>query len=335
MRLEAACRPIFARHETFHPRFGWIKKAHDGAAADANLFNDENAVVALGVGKNMVKSIRHWGLASRVITRAPGSSTRNPDLVPSAIGNILFADDGWDPYCELPGTLWLLHWWLLAPPSAVPVWWLAFGEFTGLDFTEEQLRQFVGDRIRGWSDPHPSAITKDISCLLRMYAPSHSSRATFDELIDCPFRELDLIRQGADDDAFRFVQGPKPTLPAPVAAFACLDFVARTDPRSRTATVSRLTTEPGSPGRAFKLTEATLVSLLEEAAQEGRAIEITSSAGIPQLIFPDDPAVVATELLYDYYRTLIRDLRYPRGLLLAGPYADGPARARPLDVMAR
>ncbi|MEI7888664.1 MAG: DUF4007 family protein, partial [Actinomycetes bacterium] len=63
MRLDASCSPQFARHETFYPRYGWVKKSVDAAAKDPNLFNDENAVVELGVGKNMVRSIRYWGLA--------------------------------------------------------------------------------------------------------------------------------------------------------------------------------------------------------------------------------------------------------------------------------
>ena len=66
MRLESACKPVFARHETFHPRYGWVKKAYDAGAKDPHVFNEDMAVVRLGVGKNMVKSIRHWGHAFRV-----------------------------------------------------------------------------------------------------------------------------------------------------------------------------------------------------------------------------------------------------------------------------
>jgi hypothetical protein len=36
---------IFARHETFHPRFGWIKKGFDRAAEDPGIFLREDAPV--------------------------------------------------------------------------------------------------------------------------------------------------------------------------------------------------------------------------------------------------------------------------------------------------
>ena len=58
MGQDAVIHPIFARHETFHPRFGWLKKGFDKADDDNLVFSKESAPVVLGVGKNMVKAIR-------------------------------------------------------------------------------------------------------------------------------------------------------------------------------------------------------------------------------------------------------------------------------------
>lgn len=327
MRCDAACSPVFARHETFHPRYGWVKKALDAAAKSPNVFNADDAVVALGVGKNMVRSIRFWGLACRVLSPAKETSSRVPLAVPSNIGHTMFADDGWDPYSELPGTHWLLHWWLLAPGSIAPVWWLAFNEFPAVEFSDEQLEQFVLDRVRDWADPHPSSIQKDVSCLLRMYASDWASRAAFDDSIDCPSRDLRLITPTPERGQYRFAIGVKPTLPPAVAAFAALDFVARTDSTARTVTVSRLATEPGGPGRTFKLTEGALVELLERAAIEHGEIVLASAAGVPQLTIADEPAVLATELLYDHYRSLLGEVRYPGTTLIAGHKGSEPHRS--------
>ena len=54
-------KPIFARHETFHPRFGWFKKGFDKNEVFST--NKKGATTILGVGKNMVNSIRYWSLA--------------------------------------------------------------------------------------------------------------------------------------------------------------------------------------------------------------------------------------------------------------------------------
>src|SRR5688572_21947962 len=103
MRLDEACTPIFARHETFHPRYGWLKKGYDAVLRDPLVFVSETATVDLGVGKNMVRAIRFWGRAARVLSGgASGSSARLAQCRPSRIGHRLLADDGWDPYCEDP-----------------------------------------------------------------------------------------------------------------------------------------------------------------------------------------------------------------------------------------
>lgn len=188
MRCDLACRPVFARHETFYPRYGWVKKACDAAASDSNVFNADDALVTLGVGKNMVRSIKFWGLAYRVLTEAPLETRRVPHVQPTVIGSLMFGDDGWDPYGEYVDTHWLLHWWLLAPGSLVPIWWLAFNEFPAVEFTDSHLVEFIADRVRDWADPHFSSIQKDVSCLLRMYALDEGERRTFDDLVEVESR---------------------------------------------------------------------------------------------------------------------------------------------------
>ena len=67
MRLVDATEPMFARHETFHPRYGWFRKAYSHVAADPHVFSREDAPVQIGVGKNMVRAIRFWGRAAKLI----------------------------------------------------------------------------------------------------------------------------------------------------------------------------------------------------------------------------------------------------------------------------
>ena len=62
--------------------------------------NDDDAVVHLGVGKNMVASIKFWLKAIGLL--------KDTGLEP--IADHLFDDEnGRDPYLEDIGTLWLLH----------------------------------------------------------------------------------------------------------------------------------------------------------------------------------------------------------------------------------
>lgn len=49
----------FSGHDSFQCRQFWLKKGYD-FVSDSRNFNNDNAVVELGVGKNMVAAIRHW-----------------------------------------------------------------------------------------------------------------------------------------------------------------------------------------------------------------------------------------------------------------------------------
>ena len=95
MRHDATINPIFARHETFHPRFGWLKKGFDKAINDNSVFSKESAPVILGVGKNMVKAIKYWCIAFKVVTESKntGKFVHNP----TEFAIRLLAEDGWDP----------------------------------------------------------------------------------------------------------------------------------------------------------------------------------------------------------------------------------------------
>ena len=62
----------FSGHETFPFRYPWLKKGFDAVCADGDAFLREDAVTTLGVGKNMVRSIRHWCLAAGVLQENRG-----------------------------------------------------------------------------------------------------------------------------------------------------------------------------------------------------------------------------------------------------------------------
>src|SRR3972149_1998131 len=110
--------PRFAGHETFTLRYGWLKKAVDAVNEDPLTFTRDDALVRLGVGKNMVRSIRHWGLATGILEEDSQANNRGRSIRPSPLGKLLFSRRGLDPYLEDPATLWLLHWQLAGSPES-------------------------------------------------------------------------------------------------------------------------------------------------------------------------------------------------------------------------
>ena len=329
MRLAEAAMPTFARHETFHPRYGWFRKAYEAAAEEPNIFTREDAPVRIGVGKNMVRSIRFWGLAAKILTEDPESpSARASAAIPTRFGHALFGDPGLDSFLEDPGTLWLLHWRLLSAPCRLPVWWLAFAELNAGEFTEDELETLVTAGLEAapeWKLPKATSIKKDISALLRTYGPAAlkaSSRTSVDDLLDCPMRELRLITRSPVTDRLRFA-GAKSSLPPPILAFASLDCVLRGNSAGETppadadtgmVTISRLAGEPGWPGRAFRLSEDELLATLELAVEATPGLNLGASVGSPFLSWTKPLGTLADDILGDYYgKSEAREISGPVG----------------------
>lgn len=299
--------PAFARHETFHLRFGWLRKGFTAAQEDGQAFSKPDATVALGVGKNMVNAIRYWCQAYKIIELAPNAERpRMPHLVPSEFGRQLLDDDGWDPWLEDPASLWLLHWKLLAPKCVAPVWWTAFNLFAPEQFEESQLTHLVVELTgaAGWKSVVESSIKKDVDCLLRTFAIRRSGRQTMDDLLDCPTRQLGLIAPALGEaKSWRFVTGPKPSLPPAIVAYACLDFLDQVGSKDSTISMARLASDPGSPGRAFRLTESNLYDILVEASKLVEGFRVAEPAGLRQLIVEGEIAALRDQIVGDYYRT--------------------------------
>lgn len=306
-RVDEVAIESFARHETFHPRYGWFRKAVMAASKWPDIFSREDAPVELGVGKNMVRAIRFWGKAAKVL--ADGENPDRPRLFltyPSWNGVALLGDQpGLDPYLELPGSLWLLHWWMLSKPCSLPVWWIAFNQFGSVEFSDDDLLlAVIGElrRVPTWTLPVEASIKKDVDCLLRMYAPRVAGRFALDDLLDCPFRDLRMLESvWGDARRYRFVIGPKSTLPPEILVYSCLEYLSATDSNARTSTISRLISGSGSPGRVFKLTEDALTAALELYRKEHDGVWLTTSAGVVQLAVDGDPHQRALTALRSYY----------------------------------
>jgi hypothetical protein len=309
-------RPVFARHETFHPRYGWLYKAANAVAKNGTVFTAENATVELGVGKNMVRAIRYWGRAFDVLQQSehPQRGGLSAEAI-TEFGYGMFGPNGFDPYLESPASLWLLHWQLLRPLCQAPIWSVAFNAFTPVEFDEADLVGLAEDvfaRLPGWPKVAVSSIKKDVDCLLRMYTAGGRSRDSFEDELDCPFRDLSLLERTAGVcGSYRFNLGPKPTLPDAVIAYASLDFALFSGVTAQSVSVSRLASAQGGPGRVFKVPESAIGDALERfAAQPGSPVSVIAPGGLRQLAFDSAAHKVATKVRGMCFERPSRKLRH-------------------------
>jgi hypothetical protein len=291
-------RISFSGHETFPLRFNWLKKGVDAATDDPGIFNDDAAIAEFGVGKNMVRAIRHWGLACGTLESVPevGGGYR-----PSEFGKEMFGDDGWDPYMEDVGTAWLLHWKLCARPEPSPLWHFVFARWSG---REIRIRT-VKPPFANWADsegidlPADSTLERDLKCLFATYAKRRTTRSDLEGALGSPLKELNLIHQ--TDGVYHFQRGPQPSLPAEIFVFAVLQYWEENRAEAKSISIQEVLQESGSPGRVFKLSENRAFDLLRQAEKwKESPFTYRDSAGNRQL-FRQNETVTSQSVLERYY----------------------------------
>ena len=304
--LEENIRPTFGGHEKFVFRHGWLKKGVDAVKKEPLAFTRDEALAELGVGKNMVRSIRHWCLATGMLQEIGGAGLAKP-LQPTELAQKLLFNKGWDPYLEDVGSLWLLHWQLATRLTRGYVWHLLFSIYLETEFTRPSLKKFIGNQLeqRGYS-PTDGTIEREIEFCLRTYIPAKTKLGVIsEETLDCPLAELDIVRS-FDDGMYRFNVGPKVSLPLGIFGYALLMFFSCTVENRRTVAIDDVIYQPGIPGQVFKLDENTVVEYLEslEIFSNG-LLRLQETAGLTQVYLTEtlssDFQGQALELLRRHY----------------------------------
>jgi hypothetical protein len=280
-------KPQFSGHETFPLRHLWLRKAYDavseqcedGVALNGGVFSDPEAVARFGVGKNMVRSIRHWSLACEILEEVQHG------LRPTALAEMLFGREALDPYLEQPASLWLMHWMVAGRGRRTTTWYWAFNCFTAQTFDRETLVGELADYCRSIEKTRASAATikRDVECFIRTYVPRVGASFA-EELAEPLLGELGLIQQIGRGN-FAFKRGPKPNLPDEIFLFALLEFWERFSPNASTLGFETIAYEPGSPGRVFKLDENAVAErlIMIDRLTKG-AIASSDTAGLRQIV---------------------------------------------------
>jgi len=189
-------RYTFSGHESFPCKSLWLKKGYDFVSSQKN-FNSDNAVVELGVGKNMVSAIRYW-LKSFGLYDEDGLTD---------LAHYLFDDnEGRDPYMEDLATLWLLHFMLVYTNEATLYNW-TFMKFQRerKQFDRLQLLSFVKREMTEAGKTkifNENTVKKDIGILLQNYVLPKSDKSFED--FSSLLIDLNLIHQTDDGKAFYF-----------------------------------------------------------------------------------------------------------------------------------
>lgn len=286
-----AVKYTFSGHESFSCKSLWLKKGYDFVKSNKK-FTNPDAVVDLGVGKNMVASIRYWLKAFGIY--------ENDSI--SWLGDYLFDDvKGKDKFIEDLATLWLLH-FCLAFLQEATIYNLVFCRFQRErnQFTREQVQTFIKLKMAEAGKQslyNENTVKKDIAVLIQNYTLPNKPQSNDD--FSSLLLDLDLIRWNSEDKEYHFNVDGKRNVTKEIFLFALLTLKEQ----DRDNTISYDTIQERI-GLIFCMQDSETINMLKELSSEySEFIAYSDMAGIRQVQFIKD--LDKKQVLDNYYETLV------------------------------
>jgi Protein of unknown function (DUF4007) len=295
----------FAKHETFYIREGWLFKGMaaikntEGEGKLPTIFLDADAAEKLGIGQNMVRSLRFWMQATGLAEEKLEDRQRVQRL--TSFGELIWQ---YDRYIEDSATLWLLHYHLACSQDHATTWYWFFNHFAPSTFDEinclDALHNWV---INNYPDQEiaSGSLKRDIDCLLQTYLPVKTSR-TPEELTESPFSRLHILSRMSDDRGRRYKMERLDSIHFHPLILLHVLFDRQLKVRNNALQVglSDVLREPLNAGRVFSLTTTVLSDLLAQLNKDYQdwRIRFVRTAGLDMITLP---ILEPNDILTRYY----------------------------------
>jgi Protein of unknown function (DUF4007) len=280
-------KPTFSGHDTFPCRSLWLKKGYEFIKNNGS-FNNPDAVVMLGVGKNMVSSIRYWMKSFDMLD--------NEDNL-TELAHKLLDDNGWDPYLEDEGTLWLLHYHLVKKSHA-SAYYLIFNELRRqkIEFSKENFIKFVQNRFD--TKISPNTLNDDFVAFTKMYINDRSSKDK-EDVIGGLLTELNLVKiiKRPKDDVFVIEDSEKRMIPDALCFYA----LTENETYGQSISLQTIATEINSFGVIFGVNQTGIVNKFENLMNlYENELVYKDDAGVKEIQFKTQKKSPFS-ILNDYY----------------------------------
>ncbi len=253
----------FGRHETFALREGWLDKGLSRIISAGGFKGDLETADALGLGKNMAKSLQFWVEATGLASRGGVSEGRFSPLTATSFGRLV---SDLDVHFEYSVSTWFVHMILARRPGTAWNWF--FNDFRSGVFDRETCVEGLLRHVRDHSVNQTTitVLQREVACMLGTYASLPASEAQDPEdFTISPLRTLGLLVKHTDTGRF---EKTAPLDAVPVEAFlACVQWIV-SDADTETLPLSDLISRRGSPARLFNIDGDTINELAHAAAEE-------------------------------------------------------------------
>jgi len=175
-------------HEKFALRDGWLTKGLSIIDKRPDAFLGSEGPDLFGIGNNMVKSLRYWMKAFKLIEENPGVGAKLSEL-----GKIILQND---VYLEKNFTLWILHSQIAKNIADATTWYMFFNKCNVIDMEKDEIEKILYREISQYVMGQPfseNSLKNDVDVLLNMYSKNKMNSDPEDKS-QSPFANLGLVK---------------------------------------------------------------------------------------------------------------------------------------------
>lgn len=181
----------YSQHQSFYLRDRWLSKAIKNVEVNNSFFFEKDAFEKMGLGKNMVQSLKHWIIATKLFEEVKDNNQKYHHI--TSLGKFIKEKDRAIKYFNTAG---LLHHSLATNRDVSTTWYWFFNIYTETVFTREEvlaeLTNWVQKREKRIISEN--SLKRDIDCLIKLYT-SGGSAADPEEVILSPLYKLNLLEE--------------------------------------------------------------------------------------------------------------------------------------------
>ena len=258
------------RHESFSIREGWLAKGIRNIKENSKTFSSAESTDILGIGTNMVKSLKYWMSATCLIKEG------NRETFLSEFGNLI---DIYDSYLEDIFSWWLIHIKMMLNVDDAYIYNLFFNKCCKKSFSKRDIYEQLALNLNNEKLEYNENILQDeVNMIIKTYA--------IDEKIDnpennfiSPLSELNLIKK-IDRDTYERNKPEYRNLNYLVVFYLIEQLIKDKDYIS----IDELLKVDNSPAKLLNLDKNLINEYLDEMKRNGLVI-INRTAGLNMVYF--------------------------------------------------
>ena len=276
------------RHETFSIRNSWLEKGINVVKENPLCFRKDDATRLFGIGSNMVKSLKYWLMATKLVEFGQNFGAKLTDF-----GECIYK---YDRYIEDLFSWWMIHYFLSTnfhdSPVINDIFNNTINKFDKEKITLEVRKDF---EKKGYKIGAESSLDSDISVALRTYYAENKCNP--EDSTECPLGKLKLLEL-SDSQKYNKTHPQINSLDYRVIYYCILNCI-KNNSINLSCNLEDLYTYENNPLKIFNLSKSSLFNYLDDMNRNG-LIHLIKTAGLNTLYIEKEISIY--DLFESYYK---------------------------------